>query len=195
MVPVICFPEYTVVLWIADPSMSNSHNTQGGNNYVGYSKRSWASTWTSRCPSVRINPFLIDDLWTELKKLFLTFKSWFCSLKGHGYEAGFLGFLQKLVPPHRSLPFEVFWFWLQICGDIHNQKTTPRLGESATSNSASRQLPGSAFECIKVNSRSHRVANSPTQGVNNSPTRRVTDSLRWVSRGVALWIFKNLLSL
>jgi hypothetical protein len=54
-------------------------------------------------------------------------------LKGHGNEADFLGFLQKLVP-HRSLtlPFELFHFWLRIHGDIRNQKTTPRLGESAT---------------------------------------------------------------
>jgi hypothetical protein len=36
-----------------------------------------------------------------------------CSLKGHGNEADFLGFLQKLGP-HRSLtlPFEPFRFWL-----------------------------------------------------------------------------------
>jgi hypothetical protein len=54
-------------------------------------------------------------------------------LKGHGNEADFLGFLQKLVS-HRSLtlPFELFRFWLRIRRDIHNQKTTPRLGESAT---------------------------------------------------------------
>jgi hypothetical protein len=48
-------------------------------------------------------------------------------LKGHGNEADFLGFLQKLVP-HRSLtlPFEPFRFWLQIRGDIRNRKTTSR---------------------------------------------------------------------
>ncbi len=45
-------------------------------------------------------------------------------LKGHGNEADFLGFLQKLVP-HRSLtlPFELFHFWLRIRRDIRNQKT------------------------------------------------------------------------
>ncbi len=55
------------------------------------------------------------------------------SLKGHGNEADFLGFLQKLVP-HRSLilPFEPFRFWLRIRGDIRNQKTTPRLGDSGS---------------------------------------------------------------
>ena len=54
-------------------------------------------------------------------------------LKGHGNEADFLGFLQKLGP-HRSLtlPFEPFRFWLRIRGDIRNGKTTPRLGESLT---------------------------------------------------------------
>ena len=51
-------------------------------------------------------------------------------LKGHGNEANFLGFLQKMVP-HRSLtlPFKPFRFWLRIRGDISNQKMTPRLGE------------------------------------------------------------------
>jgi hypothetical protein len=54
-------------------------------------------------------------------------------LKGHGNEADFLEFLQKLVP-HRSLTlsFEPFRFWLRIRGDIRNRKTTPRPGESAT---------------------------------------------------------------
>ncbi len=53
-------------------------------------------------------------------------------LKGHGNEADFLGFLQKLGP-HRSLtlPSEPFRFWLRIHGDIPNRKTTPRLGGSA----------------------------------------------------------------
>jgi hypothetical protein len=55
------------------------------------------------------------------------------NLKGHGNEADFLGFLQKLVP-HRSLPlpFEPFHFRLRIRGDIQNRKTTPRLGESGS---------------------------------------------------------------
>ncbi len=68
-------------------------------------------------------------------------------LKGHGNEADFLGFLQKLVP-HESLtlPFEPFRFWLRISGDICILKTTPhfhRYGESPTpriSNMQSRQL-------------------------------------------------------
>jgi hypothetical protein len=53
--------------------------------------------------------------------------SWAWSLKGHGNEADFLGFLQKLVP-HESLTltFEPFRFWLGIPGDIRFQKTTPR---------------------------------------------------------------------
>ncbi len=52
-------------------------------------------------------------------------------LKGHGNEADFLGFLQKLVP-HRSLTlsFEPFRFWLRIRRDIRNRKTTPRLAGS-----------------------------------------------------------------
>jgi hypothetical protein len=64
------------------------------------------------------------------------------SLKGHGNEADFLGFLQKLGP-HRSLtqPFEPFRFWLRIRRDIPNRKTTRRVGEPA-------------FECLKGNSAS-----------------------------------------
>jgi hypothetical protein len=85
--------------------------------------------------------------------------------KGHGNEADFLGFLQKLVP-HRSLtlPFELFRFWLRIRGDIRNRKTTPRLGESATlrlGESMTLQLGESAFECLKENSASRRL--SPTR--------------------------------
>ena len=67
-------------------------------------------------------------------------------LKGHGNEADFLGFLQKLVP-HRSLrlPFEPFRLRLRIRGDIPNRKKTPRLGESG-----SRQLPGSPSRGVDV---------------------------------------------
>jgi len=56
-----------------------------------------------------------------------------CDLKGHGNEADFLGFLQKLGP-HRSLtlPFKPFRFWLRICGDIRNRKTTPQLTKSGS---------------------------------------------------------------
>jgi hypothetical protein len=86
------------------------------------------------------------------------------ALKGHGNEADFLGFLQKLVP-HKSLtlPFEPFRFWLQIRRDIRNRKTTPRLGDSA-----SRRLSDSV---------SRGVGNSPTRRVGNSPTRRVGESM------------------
>ncbi len=72
----------------------------------------------------------------------------FVFLKGHGNEADFLGFLQKLVP-HRSLtlPFEPFRFRLRIHGDIRNRKTSPRLGESA-------------FECLKENWANRRVDDS-----------------------------------
>ena len=63
-----------------------------------------------------------------------TISSSICNLKGHGNEADFLGFLQKLVP-HGSLtlPFEPLRFWLRIRRDIHNRKNdspTRRLGES-----------------------------------------------------------------
>jgi hypothetical protein len=81
-------------------------------------------------------------------------------------EADFLGFLQELVP-HRSLTltFEPFRFWLRIRGDIHNRKTTLRVG-------------GSGFECLKQNLVSRRVDDTPTRGV------------AMVSRGVEIQIFK-----
>ncbi len=84
------------------------------------------------------------------------------ALKGHGNEANFLGFLQKLVP-HRSLtlPFEPLRFWLRIRGDI--RKTTPRVGESA-------------FECLKENSASQRVVDSPTRRVGESLTPQLGES-------------------
>ncbi len=102
-------------------------------------------------------------------------------LEGHGNEADFLGFLKKLVP-HRSLtlPFEPFWFWLRICGDIRNWKTTPRLGESVTvrlGESGSQQVGESAFENLKESSASRRLP--------DSASRRVA----MVSQGVAIRIF------
>jgi hypothetical protein len=46
---------------------------------------------------------------------------------------GFLGFLHKSVS-HESLTltFKPFQFWLRICGDIRNRKTT--LGELGSRN-------------------------------------------------------------
>ncbi len=75
-------------------------------------------------------------------------------LKGHGNEADFLGFLQKLVP-HRSLtpPFKPFRFWLRIRGDIRNRKTTPRLGDSPTRQVGelmTRRLSGSGSRLLNV---------------------------------------------
>ncbi len=72
-----------------------------------------------------------------LRVKILLFLSKECSKsKGHGNEADFLGFLQKLVP-HRSLtlPFEPIRFWLR--------SATLRLTESGSrclSDSASRLL-------------------------------------------------------
>jgi hypothetical protein len=49
-------------------------------------------------------------------------------LKGHGYEADFLGFFHKPVP-HEPLPlhFELFRFALRILGDIRDSKNKTRL--------------------------------------------------------------------
>ncbi len=79
------------------------------------------------------------------------------SLKGHGNETDFLGFLQKLVP-HESLtlPFEPFRFWLRIRGDIRIRKSTPRY-----------------HRCISV---IRRVVHSPHQWYGELPTPRIVES-------------------
>jgi hypothetical protein len=84
-------------------------------------------------------------------------------LKGHDNEADFLRFLHKSVR-HWSLTlhFKPFWYWLQICGDIHNWKTTPQLGESG-----SRQLSDLANRV---------VADLPTRRVGESTTPRLGKS-------------------
>jgi hypothetical protein len=104
-------------------------------------------------------------------------------LKGHGNEADFLGFLQKLVP-HESLtiPFEPFRFWLRIRRDIHIRKTTPRYhryGKSPTphiSDSGNRQLPD------------HWYVESPTPRITDTRSRRLPAS---PIRRVGYWIFKK----
>ncbi len=85
------------------------------------------------------------------------------NLKGHGNEADFLGFLQKLVP-HRSLtlPFKPFWFWLRIRGDFAIEK---RLGDSPT----------------------RRVGESLTLRLAESGSR-LPD---WASRRVGFWMYKR----
>ncbi len=82
-------------------------------------------------------------------------------LKGHGNEADFPKFLHKLVR-HRSiiLHFELFRFWLRICGDIQYSKN---------------------------NSPRRRFSDSASLGVAKSPTWRVGESLtlrlgEWGSR-------------
>ncbi len=55
------------------------------------------------------------------------------TLKGHGNETDFLGFLQKLVP-HRSLTlsFEPFRFWLRIRRNIPYREMTRGVADSLT---------------------------------------------------------------
>ncbi len=48
-------------------------------------------------------------------------------------RADFLGVLQKFVHNRSLAPsLEPFRFWFRIPGDIHNQKTTPRLAKSGS---------------------------------------------------------------
>ncbi len=112
---------------------------------------------------------------TRLEFLFLQNQ-----LKGHGNEADFLGFLQKLVP-HESLtlPFGPFRFWLRIRGDICIRKTTPRYhlwGESPTLRSGdtgSRQLSVAVIRGVAdsriIESGNRRLPASLIRGVGDSP--------------------------
>ncbi len=89
------------------------------------------------------------------KKIIFDAKQRTLILKGHGHEAHFLGFLQKLVT-QRSLtqPFELFRFWLRIRGDICNRKTSRGVGDSPTQRvgeSATLQLTESESESRLLN--------------------------------------------
>jgi len=102
-------------------------------------------------------------------------------LKGHGNEPNFPRFLHKSVW-HRSLTlhFEPFRFWLQILGDIHIRKMTPRLNDT-----------GSRWLSV---SKTCRVDDSPTQRYRELTTLRITDtqSRRLPAspiRRVGYWIF------
>jgi hypothetical protein len=123
-----------------------------------------------KCPSMRILTSLFYMNKTYLGRWLIYIS------KGHGNEADFLGFLQKLVP-HRSftLPFEPFLFWLQIHGDIRNWKTTHWLGESATRRVGKSLTLRLGFWMFKRKLASRRVA--------------------MVSQGVAIQICKIFLSL
>ncbi len=111
-----------------------------------------------------------SGLWEILRPV-VSLGTYSTFLKGHGNEADFLGFLQKLGP-HRSLTlsFELFRFWLRIRGDIFKRKMTPRYGESV-----SRRLSDSASRGVAV-SPTRRVADSPTRRVGESMTHRLGES-------------------
>ncbi len=110
------------------------------------------------------------------------------SLKGHGNEADFLGFLQKLGP-HRSLDYllsrSAFGFEFAEIFVIEKQLpdlANPRIGDSPT-----RRVGESAFECLKENlgeSECRRLNVSANRGVANSPTQRVGESPWWVGESL-----------
>ncbi len=127
-------------------------------------------------------------------------------VKGTWQWGRFSGVLQKLIP-HRSLtlPFELFQFWLQIRGDIHNRKRTPRLDNRQLSDTASRRVGESLtlwlgfwmFKRKLGESATHRVGESLTPRHSKLESRqrprRVGDSasrgVALVSQGVAIQIF------
>ncbi len=129
---------------------------------------------------------LILGLWQRIPGLWQPQYVVYGSLKGHGNEADFLGFLQKLVP-HESLTlsFGPFRFWLRIRGDILIWKTTPRYhryGESRTPRiveSGSQRLPASLI-CRVSNSPHHRYGESAIEFFKRKLSvlmiRRVVDS-------------------
>ncbi len=104
------------------------------------------------------------------------------SLKGHGNEADFPRFLHKSVL-HRSLTLhEPFRFWLLICRDIRNRKTTPLLGESGRVGESPILRLGESGSCWLSDSASRGVGywmffkKSPHWRVIDSPTRWVRES-------------------
>ncbi len=148
---------------------NKSHVCEHNRNYCMFNVR-WLHLYLKHLfliTTITQNSFLFSsvfDIWNHgfLLSYFFPLSNVHCTvllfrnfLKGHGNEADFLGFLQKLGP-HRSLtlPFEPFRFWLRSRGDIRNRKTTPRLAES----------------------RSRRLSDSVSRGVADSPTRRVGES-------------------
>jgi hypothetical protein len=72
------------------------------------------------------------------------------TLKGHGNEADFLGFLQKLGP-HRSLtlPFEPSPIGFEFAEIFVIEKQLPDSVNRGVSDSPTRRVGESAFECLK----------------------------------------------
>jgi hypothetical protein len=97
----------------------------------------------------------------------------------YGNETDFLGFLQKLIP-HESLTlhFELFRFWLGICGDIRIRKTTPRYH---------RWFRVSVIRGV-ANSPHHWYAESQTLRITDTWSRRLPAS---PIRRVGYWMFKK----
>jgi hypothetical protein len=85
-------------------------------------------------------------------------------LKGHGNEADFLGFLQKLVPHSRSLilPFEPFRFRPQIRGDIVIEKRLPNSPTRRVRESLTLHLGESESRLLNVKKKTRRVGESWT---------------------------------
>jgi hypothetical protein len=133
-------------------------------------------------------PFSCPILW-HFQKCFIHICI-YISLKGHGNEADFLGFLQKLVP-HWSLQYlsshAAFGFELAEIFVIEKQ-----LPDSATLDLGSRQLPDSPSRRVgfwmykrKLGElESWRLPNSASRRVVDSLTRRVGESLWWVGESL-----------
>jgi hypothetical protein len=117
----------------------------------------------------------------------LKFHAW-APLKGHGNEADFLGFLQKLGP-HRSLTLSSrSAFGFEFAEIFVIEKRLPDSASRRLSDSASRRV---AFECLKEklgesesrllnvqkkNWASRRVGDSPTRLMGESLTPRLSES-------------------
>ncbi len=125
-------------------------------------------------------------------------------VKGTWQWGGFSGVLQKLVP-YRSLtlPFAPFQFWLQIRGDICNQKMTPRLDNRQLSDTASRGVGELLtlwrgfwmFKRKLGESGTRRVGDSLTLQLSKLVSCQSPDSgsrgVALVSQGVSIQMFKN----
>jgi hypothetical protein len=88
------------------------------------------------------------------------------SLKEHGNEADFLGFLQKLVPHiGLTLPYVCSDFGFEFAEIFIIEKRLPDSASWRLFDSASQGVRESAFECLKENLASQKAGDSPTRRV------------------------------
>jgi hypothetical protein len=132
-------------------------------------------SYKSFCNRKLFHRTLVPSMFLYLKPL--SSLHWFIIpsyLKGHGNEADYLGFLQKLVP-HESLTlsFGPFRFWFKFAEIFVFEKWLPVSLISGVGNTPHHRYRESAIEFFKRKlsvSMIRRVVDSPHQWYGESPT-------------------------